>query len=68
MAQMDLMAAERQVVFLTEPEPARHRRNAIVTDVARHLVEIDVAALHDRVLHIERAMATFLVEIGRAHV
>ena len=51
------LSGQRQVEFLTKPEPLRHGSDSINSYLAAEGVEIDIAALGQRTLHVDKAMA-----------
>ncbi|PAV70536.1 hypothetical protein WR25_16397 [Diploscapter pachys] len=57
---------QRQIELLPQPHHPRDRGDLVVADTADHFVEIDVAALFDRALQVERTVAAALVAVEDA--
>ena len=56
------LVVEGKVELLAEAHRADHRRELLRADAKAHAVEIDVAAVDDRRVHIDRAVALVAVE------
>ena len=56
------LVVERQIELLAESHRADHRRQLVRADAQAHGVEIDVAAVDDRRVHIDRTMPPVAVE------
>ena len=56
------LADHRKIEFLPKPKLAGHHRYLVVSDPMTHCVEVGVAALRNRSVHVDRAMAAEAAE------